>query len=61
MLLGAYSALSRQVSKGNVKLYTRHEMQNVVLVNGEAKGVIVKDLIDGTYQRFAADAVVHQP
>ena len=58
LLLGAYSALSRQVSKGNVKLYTRHEMQNVVLVNGEAKGVIVKDLIDGTYQRFAADAVV---
>ena len=58
LLLGAYSALSRQVSKGNVKLYTRHEMQNIVLVNGEAKGVIVKDLIDGTYQRFAADAVV---
>ena len=58
LLLGAYSALSRQVSKGNVKLHTRHEMQNIVLVNGEAKGVIVKDLIDGTYQRFAADAVV---
>ena len=58
LLLGAYSALSRQVSKGKVKLYTRHEMQDVVLVNGEAKGVIVKDLISGEYQRFAADAVV---
>ena len=58
LLLGAYSALSRQVKKGNVKLYTRHEMQDVVIVNGEAKGVIVKDLISGQYQRFAADAVV---
>tara|TARA_B100001287_G_scaffold276753_1_gene289189 strand:+ start:121 stop:2310 length:2190 start_codon:yes stop_codon:yes gene_type:complete len=58
LLLGAYSALSRQVSKGNVKLYTRHEMQDVVLVDGEAKGVIVKDLINGQYQRFAGDAVV---
>ena len=58
LLLGAYSALSRQVSKGKVKLYTRHEMQDIVLVNGEAKGVIVKDLISGEYQRFAADAVV---
>ena len=58
LLLGAYSALSRQVKKGKVTLYTRHEMQDVVIVNGEAKGVIVKDLIKGTYQRFAADAVV---
>ena len=58
LLLGAYSALSRQVQKGKVKLYTRHEMQDVVIINGEAKGVIVKDLITGEYQRFAADAVV---
>ena len=58
LLLGAYSALSRQVKKGKVKLYTRHEMQDVVIINGEAKGVIVKDLITGEYQRFAADAVV---
>ena len=58
LLLGAYSALSRQIKKGKVKLFTRHEMQDVVLVNGEAKGVIVKDLIRGEYQRFAADAVV---
>ena len=58
LLLGAYSALSRQVEKGKVKLYTRHEMQDIVLINGEAKGVIVKDLISGEYQRFAADAVV---
>jgi len=40
LLLGAYSALSRQVKKGKVTLYTRHEMQDVVIVNGEAKGVI---------------------
>ena len=52
LLLGAYSALSRQVKKGKVQLYTRHEMQDVVLVNGEAKGVIVKDLISGEYQRL---------
>ena len=58
LLLGAYSALSRQVEKGKVKLYTRHEMQDIVLINGEAKGVIVKDLVSGEYQRFAADAVV---
>ena len=58
LLLGAYSALSRQVKKGRVRLYTRHEMQDVVLVDGEAKGVIVKDLIKGKYERFAADAVV---
>ena len=58
LLLGAYSALSRQVKKGRVSLYTRHEMQDVVLVDGEAKGVIVKDLINGKYERFAADAVV---
>ncbi len=58
LLLGAYSALSRQVEKGKVKLYTRHEMQDIVLINGEAKGVIVKDLVSGKYQRFAADAVV---
>jgi len=58
LLLGAYSALSRQVKKGNVRLHTRHELQNIVKVDGEAKGVIVKDLINGSYQRFAADAVV---
>ena len=58
LLLGAYSALSRQVKKEKVQLYTRHEMQDVVLVDGEAKGVIVKDLINGKYERFAADAVV---
>ena len=58
LLLGAYSALSRQVDKGKVKLYTRHEMQDIVLIKGEAKGVIVKDLITGEYQRFAGDAVV---
>ena len=58
LLLGAYSALSRQVKKEKVQLYTRHEMQDVVLVDGKAKGVIVKDLINGKYERFAADAVV---
>ena len=58
LLLGAYSALSRQVSKGKVKLYTRHEMQDIVLVDGKAKGVIVKNLVEGKYERFAADAVV---
>ena len=58
LLLGAYSALSRQIAKGTVKLYTRHEMMDVVLVDGRARGIIARDLITGELQRFAAHAVV---
>ncbi len=58
LLLGAYSALSRQISKGNVKMYNRHEMVDVVMIEGKAKGIIVKNLIDGSFSRFSAHAVV---
>ena len=58
LLLGAYSALSRQVAAGTVKLYTRYEMQDVVLVDGRARGIIAKNLVTGKLERFAAHAVV---
>nr|WP_311470920.1 fumarate reductase/succinate dehydrogenase flavoprotein subunit [uncultured Porphyromonas sp.] len=58
LLLGAYSALSRQVGKGTVKLYTRHEMIDVVLIDGRARGIIARNLITGKIERFAAHAVV---
>ena len=45
LLLGAYSALSRQISKGNVKMFNRHEMVDIVTIDGKARGIIVKDLI----------------
>ena len=58
LLLGAYSALSRQVGAGTVKLYTRYEMLDVVLVEGRARGIIAKNLVTGKLERFAAHAVV---
>lgn len=58
LLLGAYSALSRQVHKGSVKLYTRHEMLDLVLIDGRARGIIARNLITGAIERFAAHAVV---
>ena len=58
LLLGAYSALSRQVGKGTVKMYTRHEMLDVVIIDGRARGIIARNLITGKIERFAAHAVV---
>ena len=58
LLLGAYSALSRQVGAGTVKLFTRYEMLDVVLVEGRARGIIAKNLVTGKLERFAAHAVV---
>ena len=58
LLLAAYSALSRQVGAGTVKLYTRYEMLDVVLVDGRARGIIAKNLVTGKLERFAAHAVV---
>jgi succinate dehydrogenase / fumarate reductase flavoprotein subunit len=58
LLLGAYSALMRQVAAGKVKMFPRREMLDVVLVDGHAKGVVVRNLIDGKIERHAADAVV---
>lgn len=58
LLLGAYSALEHQAAAGNVQVFDRHEMQDVVVVNGEARGVIVRNLVTGEIERHAADAVV---
>ena len=58
LLLGAYSALSRQVGKGAVKMYTRYEMLDVVIIEGRARGIIARNLVTGKIERFAAHAVV---
>ncbi len=58
LLLGAYQALMRQVAQGNVKLYPRTDMLDLVLINGHAKGIIVRDLITGKISPVAADAVI---
>ena len=58
LLLGAYSSLSRMVNTGKVKLFTRYEMEDVVIVDGRARGIIAKDLVSGKLVRFSANAVV---
>ncbi len=58
LLLGAYSALSRAVHKNQVKLYTRYEMIDLVIIDGKARGIIARNLITGKLERFGAHAVV---
>ena len=58
LLLGAYSSMMRQVNKGKIQLYTRREMLDLVLVNGKARGIIVRDVITGDIERHTADAVI---
>ncbi len=58
LLLGAYSALSRQIGLGTVKMHHRTEMLDLVLVNGKARGIITRDLVTGKIERHLADAVV---
>ncbi len=58
LLLGAYGSLMRQVNAGKVKLFPRHEMLDLVLVDGHARGIITRDLVNGKIERWAADAVV---
>ncbi len=58
LLLGAYSSLMRQVNKGKVDLRTRYEMLDVVIVDGRARGVIMRNLVTGGIERFSAHAVV---
>ena len=58
LLLGAYSALSRQIGLGKVKMYTRHEMLEVVKIDGRARGILARNLVTGKIERFAAHAVV---
>ncbi len=58
LLLGAYQALSRQVALGSVKLYHRHEMLDVVIVDGKCRGIIARNLLTGELERHSAHAVV---
>ena len=58
LLLGAYSALSRQISKGKVQLFNRHEMMDVVMVDGKCRGIIARNLVTGEVERHGAHAVV---
>ena len=58
LLLGAYSALSRQIGLGNVKMYNRHEMLDIVKVDGKARGIIARNLITGELERHSAHAVI---
>lgn len=58
LLLGAYQALSRQISTGRVKMYNRHEMLDLVVVDGKARGIITRNLLTGKLERHAAHAVI---
>ena len=58
LLLGAYSALQRQVGMGNVKMYTRHEMLDVVTIDGKARGIIARDSVTGALERHFGHAVL---
>jgi len=58
LLLGAYSAMNRQIARGKIEMYNRHEMLDVVKVDGKARGIIARDLVTGEIERHSAHAVV---
>lgn len=58
LLLGAYSAMNRQIAMGKIKMYNRHEMLDIVVVDGKARGIIARDLVTGEIERHSAHAVV---
>ena len=58
LLLGAYSAMNRQIARGKIKMYNRHEMMDLVLVDGKARGIIARNLVNGEIERHSAHAVV---
>ncbi|QMU66133.1 MAG: succinate dehydrogenase (quinone) flavoprotein subunit [Flavobacteriaceae bacterium] len=58
LLLGAYSAINRQIGRGKIKMYNRHEMLDVVIVDGKARGIIARNLVTGEIERHSAHAVV---
>ena len=58
LLLGAYSAMNRQVNRGKIKMYARHEMLELVVINGKARGIIARNLVTGKLERHSAHAVV---
>ena len=58
LLLGAYSAMNRQIGRGKIKMFNRHEMMDLVIVGGKARGIIARNLVSGKLERHAAHAVV---
>ena len=58
LLLGAYSAMNRQIARGKIEMFNRHEMLDVVIVDGKARGIIARNLITGEIERHSAHAVV---
>ncbi|CAI8405253.1 MAG: Fumarate reductase flavoprotein subunit [Formosa sp. Hel3_A1_48] len=58
LLLGAYSAMNRQIGRGKIKMYNRHEMLDVVIVDGKARGIITRNLVTGEIERHSGHAVV---
>ena len=58
LLLGAYSAMNRQVARGKIQMNTRHEMMDIVIVDGKARGIITRNLINGEIEKHSAHAVV---
>ena len=58
LLLGAYAAMNRQINRGKIKMYSRHEMLDLVIVDGKARGIIARDLVTGALERHSAHAVV---
>jgi succinate dehydrogenase / fumarate reductase flavoprotein subunit len=58
LLLGAYSAMNRQIGRGKIKMHNRHEMLDLVIVDGKARGIIARDMVSGKIERHSAHAVV---
>jgi len=58
LLLGAYSAMNRQIGRGKIKMYNRHEMMDIVLIDGKARGIITRNLVTGEINRHSSHAVV---
>mgnify|MGYP003335814482 CR=1 FL=1 len=58
LLLGAYSAMNRQIARGKIKMYSRHEMMDIVVVKGKARGIIARNLVNGEIERHSAHAIV---
>jgi succinate dehydrogenase / fumarate reductase flavoprotein subunit len=58
LLLGAYSAMMRMVQAGGIEVYPRREMLDLVVVNGQARGIVVRNLVTGEFERYAGDAVL---
>ena len=58
LLLGAYQAMEKEIAKGHIEMFTRHEMMDLVIVDGEAKGIVTRDLVTGEIKSYAGDTVL---